>query len=199
MQRYRSGHNGADSKSVCEQSHEGSNPSRCAKSPRTLYRSRRLFYQSHLPHVPPPDLRKQTVFLHDTQDSLGIAVNASLLQLQPHPAVAIRTKAALSLFHDDFCKGRVFLRPVQTMDEIIVSASGYLKKATHNGYRIFISVPVDYGIFCPWPHFLPVERRKSRNSSFSNFSRLFSYLYSASIFAGLRPRAFGRTGSFSPH
>ena len=32
MQRYRSGHNGADSKSVCEQSHEGSNPSRCAKA-----------------------------------------------------------------------------------------------------------------------------------------------------------------------
>ena len=30
MQRYRSGHNGADSKSVCEQSHEGSNPSLCA-------------------------------------------------------------------------------------------------------------------------------------------------------------------------
>ena len=31
-QRYRSGHNGADSKSVCEQSHEGSNPSLCAKN-----------------------------------------------------------------------------------------------------------------------------------------------------------------------
>ena len=29
-QRYRSGHNGADSKSVWEQSHEGSNPSLCA-------------------------------------------------------------------------------------------------------------------------------------------------------------------------
>ena len=26
MERYRSGHNGADSKSVCEQSHMGSNP-----------------------------------------------------------------------------------------------------------------------------------------------------------------------------
>ena len=48
MQRYRSGHNGADSKSVWEQSHEGSNPSRCAMSPRTTYRSRRLFYKSHL-------------------------------------------------------------------------------------------------------------------------------------------------------
>ena len=32
MQRYRSGHNGADSKSVCEQSHVGSNPTRCANS-----------------------------------------------------------------------------------------------------------------------------------------------------------------------
>ena len=31
-QRYRSGHNGADSKSVWEQSHEGSNPSLCARN-----------------------------------------------------------------------------------------------------------------------------------------------------------------------
>ena len=27
LQRYRSGHNGADSKSVCAKAHEGSNPS----------------------------------------------------------------------------------------------------------------------------------------------------------------------------
>ena len=32
MQRYRSGHNGADSKSVCGKPHEGSNPSLCAKT-----------------------------------------------------------------------------------------------------------------------------------------------------------------------
>ena len=31
MQTYRSGHNGADSKSVCEQSHMGSNPILSAK------------------------------------------------------------------------------------------------------------------------------------------------------------------------
>ena len=30
MQTYRSGHNGADSKSVCGQPHVGSNPTRCA-------------------------------------------------------------------------------------------------------------------------------------------------------------------------
>ena len=126
-------------------------------------------------------------------------MNTLLLQHQPHPAVAICTKAALSLLRDDFCKSRVFLRPAQSMDEIIISASRYLKEATHNGYRIFVSVPVDYGVFCPWPHFLPMERRKSRNNSFSIFSRLFSYLYSASVFAGFRPRILGRTGSFSQH
>ena len=32
MERYRSGHNGADSKSVCAQAHEGSNPSLSAKN-----------------------------------------------------------------------------------------------------------------------------------------------------------------------
>ena len=32
-ERYRSGHNGADSKSVCEQSHAGSNPALSAKNP----------------------------------------------------------------------------------------------------------------------------------------------------------------------
>ena len=32
MERYRSGHNGADSKSVCANAHEGSNPSLSAKS-----------------------------------------------------------------------------------------------------------------------------------------------------------------------
>ena len=50
MQRYRSGHNGADSKSVWEQSHEGSNPSRCASSSQATYRLRRAFsfhYKAH--------------------------------------------------------------------------------------------------------------------------------------------------------
>ena len=44
MQTYRSGHNGADSKSVCGQPHVGSNPTVSATSEQTLYRLlRRLF------------------------------------------------------------------------------------------------------------------------------------------------------------
>ena len=127
------------------------------------------------PFSAPPDLREQPVFLHDTQDSLGIAVDALLLQHQPHPAVAIGMKAALPLLRDDFRKSRVFLRPAQSMDKIIISASGYLKEAAHDGYWIFVSMPMDHCVFCSWPHFLSMERRKSRNSSFSIFSRLFSF------------------------
>ena len=37
MERYRSGHNGADSKSVCEQSHMGSNPILSATKSTVIY------------------------------------------------------------------------------------------------------------------------------------------------------------------
>lgn len=150
-----------------------------------------------LPFPAPPNLRKQTVFLHDSQDGFGITVDASLLQHQLHPAVGICTKAAPSLFRNDFCKGCV--RSAKTMDEIIASTSGYLKEATHDGYRIFVSVSIDHCIFRLRSHFLSVERRKSRNSSFSIFNRLFSYLYFSRVLAGLRPRVFGETSSFSQH
>lgn len=50
---------------------------------------------------------------------------------------------------------------------------------------------MDNSVLYPWPHFLSMDCRKSRNSSFSIFSRLFSYLYSANVFAGLRPRCLG--------
>ena len=135
-----------------------------------------VYLLAHLLPLPAAaDLGQQTVFLHNPQDGLGIAVDAALLQHQPHPAVAIGTKAAFLLLRDDFCKSRVFLRPAQSMDKIIISASGYLKEAAHDGYWIFVSMPMDHCVFCSWPHFLSMERRKSRNSSFSIFSRLFSF------------------------
>ena len=110
---------------------------------------------------------RKEIFRHSIVITVSTSyVVASLFQLQPHPAAAICTKAARPLFRDDFCKGRVFLRSAQTMDEITGSASRYLKKAIHKGYRIFVSVSVEHRVFCPWPHSLPVEHRKSRNSSF---------------------------------
>ena len=139
-----------------------------------------------VPQLPPlaaaTDFCKQAVLLHGMEDGLGIVMNA-----------------ALSLFRDGFCKGRLFLQSARTMDEIIVFILGYLKEAAQNGYRIFLSVPVDHCIFYPCPNLLPAERRKSCNSSFSILRRLFTHLCSASVFAGLRLCAFGRIDSFSQH
>ena len=45
-------------------------------------------------------------------------------------------------------------------------------------------------VFDFWPHFLSIDCRKSRNSSFSILSLLFSYLYSANVLAGFLPRCF---------
>ena len=79
--------------------------------------------------------------------------------------------------------------PVCPTDE--QNRSIHSEKLTHHGYGIFLPVPVDNSVFCPWPHFLSVDCRKSRSNSFSIRNRLFSYLYSDSVFAGLRPRCFG--------
>ncbi len=51
-ERYRSGHNGADSKSVWEQSHEGSNPSLSASEPKSA-RISALIFLNPMPRLSP--------------------------------------------------------------------------------------------------------------------------------------------------
>ena len=50
---------------------------------------------------------------------------------------------------------------------------------------------IDDGEFCLWPHFLSVDCRKSCSNFTSIWSRLFSYLYFCSVFAGFLPRNCG--------
>lgn len=98
-----------------------------------------------------------------------------------------------------FCQLSILLRPPQTTHEIIVSAPWYLKESAHYGYCILISVSENYLILDSGPHILSTHCRKSRSNSFSIFRRLFSYLYSANVLAGLRPRCFGITAPFDQH
>ncbi len=51
-ERYRSGHNGADSKSVCEQSHGGSNPPLSASEPKSA-RISALIFLNPMPRLSP--------------------------------------------------------------------------------------------------------------------------------------------------
>lgn len=113
-----------------------------------------------------------------------------LLQPQPHSSVAVGLPAPLLLPPKDLCQFCVWLRPADSLAIIIITASGYSKKPAHDQHRIFLPVPIYDRILYRCLHLPPVNRRKSRNNSFSIFSRLFSYLYSASVFAGLRPRCF---------
>ena len=74
---------------------------------------------------------------------------------------------------------------------ILFTAVLHPKEFAHNRYWIFFPVTVDDGVFCLWPHFLSVDCRKSCSNFTSILSRLFSYLYSCSVFAGFLPRNFG--------
>lgn len=73
----------------------------------------------------------------------------------------------------------------------VVTTSGYPEEFAHNRYWVFSPVTVNDGVLCLWPHFLSVDCRKSCINFTSILSRLFSYLYSCSVFAGFLPRNFG--------
>src|SRR5699024_2097098 len=100
--------------------------------------------------------------------------------------MAVRLVLAKHGYH----KG-ILLRLPFPFDIVIIAAPGKPKDLTHNSYRIFCLVTVDNLISILRPHILSVSERKSRSSSFSILSRLFSYLYSCNVFAGFRPRVFG--------
>lgn len=118
-------------------------------------------------------------------------MNPLLFQPQPHSAVPIGLPTSTLLSLEKLCQFSVRLCPVQAMNKVIVATSGHTKELTHDGYGILSSVAVYYPIRYLGLHFLSADCRKSRSSSFSIFSRLFSYLYSANVFAGFRPLCLG--------
>ena len=80
MERYRSGHNGADSKSVCAQAHEGSNPSLSAITTRRSSCSSLLLYREvrvrrNLTPNPCADLRKGRSDLLPFERLFNILIN----------------------------------------------------------------------------------------------------------------------------
>ena len=90
---------------------------------------------SHLsPFSGTPNLRKQALFLHDPQDGLGVVVDTLPFQPQVHPAIAVGLKAFVLLLCNALGKGCVLLRLAQLMHKAIVSASGHVKEAAHNGH-----------------------------------------------------------------
>lgn len=122
------------------------------------------------------DLCQQTIFFHNTKNCFRIVANSfTAFQPLPHSAVAVGLKAFVLLLTYLFGKFRIFLRLALTTHKAVATTPGHLKEAAHHGYGIFFPVTVYYCIFYLWPHFLPVDCRKSRSKSFSIFNRLFSF------------------------
>ena len=99
----------------------------------------------------------------------------------------------LLLFPKQSGQRRVLLGPIHSLHIVIITAPGYPKECAHDGYRICALMTINYLILDLRPHFLPMSVIKSRNSTFSIFRRLFSYLYSCKVLAGFRPLCLGMT------
>ena len=156
-----------------------------------------MYVLAHLlPLSAATNLCQQAVFLHNTQNGLGVVVNLfAAFQPLPHPSVSVGMKAFCLLLPDGFSKDSIFFGALHPLYKAVIAASGHCKESTHYQYRILFPVTVDYCILCLCSHFLPVDRRKSRSNSFSILNRLISYACSAIISPGaesFRGRPFGR-------
>lgn len=104
---------------------------------------------------------------------------AELLRKRKETAVvewiAVGLPYMVLLLFQQLSQLRVWLWPPQAADKVIIAASGYPKEGTHGRYGVVLPVQMDDIVFDVWPHFLSVNRRKSRSSWFSIFNRLISY------------------------
>ena len=129
-----------------------------------------------LPASAAANFRQQAVFFHNTQDRFRVMADCfTVFQPLPHSAVAIGMKTFVLLISDFLCQCGVFLGPVQILYKAVIAASGHRKESAHDKHRILFPVAVNDSIFCLGSHFLSVDCRKSRSSSFSICSRLFSF------------------------
>ncbi len=123
-------------------------------------------------------------------------VDSLTLKPQVHPTIAVSLMASILVLFDFLCQSCILLNLSQSLHIGVVAASGHTEKLTHNRNGICCPVTVDDLILKSRSHILSVSERKSRSNSFSIFSLLFSYLYSCSVLAGLRPLNFGMLDPF---
>lgn len=110
----------------------------------------------------------------------------TVFQPLPYSTVAIDMKTLVLLLLYFLCQWASFqLRSTQLLYKAVIATSGHQKESTYDQYRILFSVTINDGIFCLGSHFLSVDCRKPCSSSFSIFSRLFSFSQSSVVFTFL--------------
>ena len=122
------------------------------------------------------DFRQQTVGFHNPENRFGIPGTTVFVQPKMHPAMAVCILATFLLTCNLVYDCLVWIWMVQLMNVSVIPTPGNTKEFAHPPNRILFPITVNHGIFRLCSHFLPVDRRKSRSSSFSIFSRSISAL-----------------------
>ena len=141
-------------------------------------------------------LDSKYILFHNSKDSFRVSLNISVLQPLPDPSVPVSLVGPILTFLDLPCQCGVLLRLSLLLHKVIVTTPGHTEKLTHDRYRVFVPVTIDYRILYLWPHFLSVDCRKSRSSLFSIRRRSTSFCRSClGTCPSLRGRPLGR-GTF---
>ena len=111
--------------------------------------------------------REKVIFLHYTQNRLGIMMDSLPFQRNLHSAIAVCIAHFLLAGAYLFRKRQILCGHVHPTGKAVVSASGHLKESTHFADGILLPMPIDSSVFDRYSHFLSVSERKSRISSFS--------------------------------
>ena len=143
------------------------------------------------------DFGENSILFHNSEYGFRVVMDVLALKPQMHAPITVGLVTPLLLCPELLCQRSIRSRLTKSLYIIVVAASGHTKEPAHNRDLVLCPVTADNLILKLRPHILSVSERKSRNNSFSILSRLFSYLYSCNVLAGLRPRCFGREGSFS--
>ncbi len=101
-------------------------------------------------------------------------MDTASLKPNVYSSVAISVSAFGLAFTNPFSQWQILCRYVHSLYEPIVAAAGDIEEMTHFTDAVLLPMTIDYPILDVGLHFLPVSKRKSRNSSFPIFSRFIS-------------------------
>ena len=122
-------------------------------------------------------------------------MNTFAFQPNVYSAVAVGASTLSLTYSNLFSQRQILCRNIHSFYLVVVSAAGHTEETAHLTDTVSRPMAIDYLVFDAGFHSFPVSERKSRRSSTSILSRLFSYLYSCKVLAGLRPLCFGIPGA----
>ena len=114
-----------------------------------------------------PNNRKQTIFIHHSENGLRIMIDSLSFQPDMYPAVTVSVLAFVLALADLLGQRQILCRYLHSFYIPIITAAGNAEETAHFTDVIFLTVTIDHLVFGAGFHSFPVSERKSRIRSFS--------------------------------